>query len=249
MLRFFRQLRKDQFMSDKTRKYILYAMGEIALVVIGILIALQINNWNEERILQNEINTYLSKKVDKLIEDQEQLNQLIEDRIQLFKICHEALNQGLSQMPDQELADLVLEVTVEKRFISALEGDEADNNTNYYSSIKNAQISDLEVDYLNQVELIVFGEQRLNEFSENLEEDLWRGGFFSDNRAYFNAFDEEVEAGAKPMILHEENGLKSLTGIVRRNELMNNRLVRQYRELLSLNQQLVLVTQDYLSGQ
>jgi hypothetical protein len=36
--------------SGSTRKYLLYAVGEIALVVIGILIALQINNWNEERI-------------------------------------------------------------------------------------------------------------------------------------------------------------------------------------------------------
>ena len=49
MLRFFRQLRKDQLMSDKTRKYLLYAVGEIFLVVIGILIALQVNNWNKER--------------------------------------------------------------------------------------------------------------------------------------------------------------------------------------------------------
>ena len=49
MLRFFRQIRKNLLMSDKTRKYLLYALGEILLVVIGILIALQINNWNEYR--------------------------------------------------------------------------------------------------------------------------------------------------------------------------------------------------------
>ena len=54
MLKFFRQLRKDQLMSDKTRKYVLYAIGEIFLVVIGILIALQINNWNENRQLRAE---------------------------------------------------------------------------------------------------------------------------------------------------------------------------------------------------
>jgi len=249
MLRFFRQLRKDQLMSETTQKYILYAMGEIALVVVGILIALQINNWNEDRILRNEINSYLSKKVDKLIEDQEQLNQLIEDRMELFEICHDALNQGLVNMPDRALVDLVLDVTVEKRFISAVDGDETDNNTNYYKRIKDAQISDLEVDYLNQVELIVFAEQRLNEFSENLEGDLWRGGFFSDNTAYFNAFDDEVVAVTEPVILNEGNGLKSLTGIVKRNELINNRLVRQYRELLTMNKQLVLVTQDYLMSQ
>ena len=47
MLHFFRRIRKGLIASSSTRKYLLYAVGEIALVVIGILIALQINNWNE----------------------------------------------------------------------------------------------------------------------------------------------------------------------------------------------------------
>ena len=49
MLTFFRRIRKGLLGSGKTQKYILNALGEIALVVIGILIALQINNWNEWR--------------------------------------------------------------------------------------------------------------------------------------------------------------------------------------------------------
>ena len=49
MLRFFRTLRRKLLEEDKFRKYLLYAVGEILLVVIGILIALQVNNWNEER--------------------------------------------------------------------------------------------------------------------------------------------------------------------------------------------------------
>ena len=49
MLTFLRKLRKSLIESGSTRKYLLYGMGEIALVVIGILIALQINNWNEGR--------------------------------------------------------------------------------------------------------------------------------------------------------------------------------------------------------
>ncbi|MDX1702448.1 MAG: DUF6090 family protein, partial [Melioribacteraceae bacterium] len=47
MLTFFRKIRKKLLGTANTSKYILYAVGEIALVVIGILIALQINNWNE----------------------------------------------------------------------------------------------------------------------------------------------------------------------------------------------------------
>ena len=44
-------------MENKIGKYFKYAIGEIVLVVIGILIALSINNWNQERILRNEEQT------------------------------------------------------------------------------------------------------------------------------------------------------------------------------------------------
>ena len=49
MVNFFRKIRKKMADDNKPIKYARYAIGEIVLVVIGILIALQINNWNEER--------------------------------------------------------------------------------------------------------------------------------------------------------------------------------------------------------
>ncbi len=49
MLRFFRQIRQRLLTDNKFSKYLLYAVGEILLVVIGILIALQVDNWNDER--------------------------------------------------------------------------------------------------------------------------------------------------------------------------------------------------------
>ena len=49
MLRFFRKIRLNVFNQGNLQKYLLYAAGEIFLVVIGILLALQINNWNESR--------------------------------------------------------------------------------------------------------------------------------------------------------------------------------------------------------
>jgi len=49
MIKFFRHIRKSLLMENKTGKYFKYAIGEIVLVVIGILIALSINNWNEQR--------------------------------------------------------------------------------------------------------------------------------------------------------------------------------------------------------
>jgi hypothetical protein len=53
MIKFFRKIRQNLLMENKTGKYFKYAIGEIVLVVIGILIALSINNWNENRKLEN----------------------------------------------------------------------------------------------------------------------------------------------------------------------------------------------------
>ena len=49
MLTFFRRIRKGLLDGGAIRKYVLYAVGEILLVMIGILLALQVNNWNEQR--------------------------------------------------------------------------------------------------------------------------------------------------------------------------------------------------------
>ena len=72
MLRFFRQIRQDLLMSDKTRKYILYAIGEIALVMIGILLALQVNNWNEGNRLKAQEKVYLELIRDDLLLQKEE---------------------------------------------------------------------------------------------------------------------------------------------------------------------------------
>lgn len=50
MNRFFRRIRKQMLSENKVSKYAIYAFGEIVLVVIGILIALQINNWNQQKL-------------------------------------------------------------------------------------------------------------------------------------------------------------------------------------------------------
>lgn len=55
MIKFFRHIRKSLLKENKTSKYFKYAIGEIVLVVIGILIALQINNWNETKQKENKL--------------------------------------------------------------------------------------------------------------------------------------------------------------------------------------------------
>ena len=56
MITLFRRIRQKLIDSGSASKYVLYALGEILLVVIGILIALQVNNWNEKRLNEQELD-------------------------------------------------------------------------------------------------------------------------------------------------------------------------------------------------
>lgn len=68
MIKFFRNIRQNMIKENKVSKYLLYAMGEIILVVIGILIALQINNSNEENKTRTKELHYLQNlKTDLLL--------------------------------------------------------------------------------------------------------------------------------------------------------------------------------------
>ncbi|MCO4823140.1 MAG: hypothetical protein KC469_13815 [Flavobacteriaceae bacterium] len=77
MLKIFRNLRRKLLSDNKTSKYTIYAIGEIFLVVVGILIALQINNWNEIKNNQTITNKYLSGFISDLKKDKTQLESLI----------------------------------------------------------------------------------------------------------------------------------------------------------------------------
>ena len=68
MIKFFRKIRQNLLSEGKTGKYLKYAIGEIILVVIGILIALQINNWNEKKNNNAKIETLF----DQVLQDLEQ---------------------------------------------------------------------------------------------------------------------------------------------------------------------------------
>ena len=70
---------------NKTGKYLKYAIGEIVLVMIGILLALQVNNWNNERLAEKQMRSFLNGIIDDLKSD----TLLFEDRIQFFNNAKE----------------------------------------------------------------------------------------------------------------------------------------------------------------
>ena len=76
MFKFFKGIRFQLLSGNKFKKYLVYAVGEIILVVIGILIALKINNLNSDRLLKlSEIKSYENIK-QQLIDDQKELKKV-----------------------------------------------------------------------------------------------------------------------------------------------------------------------------
>lgn len=78
MIKFFRHIRQRLIRENRFSKYLLYAIGEIILVVIGILIALQVNNWNEVKKVEQSIKDHLVIFKQNLNEDKSQLKTLKE---------------------------------------------------------------------------------------------------------------------------------------------------------------------------
>ena len=111
MINFFRKKRKLLADENKSLKYARYAIGEIVLVVIGILIALQINNWNNNRLEIKEEKNLLAdlqsefKKNDSLLENYDIIR--IDKVLKSHKIL---INYGLKsrQIPKTENIDSIL---------------------------------------------------------------------------------------------------------------------------------------------
>ena len=110
MITLFRRFRQKLIDSGSVTKYLLYAVGEITLVMIGILLALQVNNWNEERkgvieeikilnILQEDLETAKAQSVEYLRGEERNkqvlMNILIADSLEV--ILNSELTDSLFQ--------------------------------------------------------------------------------------------------------------------------------------------------------
>ena len=103
MINFFRKIRKQLADDNKPLKYLRYAIGEILLVVIGILIALQINNWNQVRLERMEEVNAVSRFLADIQVDlndfdfrNEQLNAKEESLLRVKKIFSIGLSSDLN---------------------------------------------------------------------------------------------------------------------------------------------------------
>ena len=100
MIPFFRKIRKQMADDNRPVQYMRYAVGEIVLVVIGILIALQINNWNENRINNIEEKTILKALLTEISENQLILAKDLKSHANVLRLVKE-LSDYISPEPEK----------------------------------------------------------------------------------------------------------------------------------------------------
>jgi hypothetical protein len=93
MIKFFRKIRQNVIREKKVSKYLIYALGEIVLVVVGILLALQINNANENRKEFKKSKDYLAEILKDIVSDTSTINKSINFTSEFIRSEEWALNK------------------------------------------------------------------------------------------------------------------------------------------------------------
>ncbi len=106
MITFFRKIRQKLLSQNRVTQYLTYAIGEVALVMIGILLALQVNNWNETRKAQKAQRDLLSSFLEDLKADSvefenfaDEISNVIEVHDKLYRVKMGALSSNDLENP------------------------------------------------------------------------------------------------------------------------------------------------------
>ena len=92
MIKFFRNIRQKLAYENNISKYSRYAIGEIVLIMIGIFLALQLNNWNETRKKEEQFKSSLEQLYNKITDDAWYFNFLIRENEAIIKTADNMLN-------------------------------------------------------------------------------------------------------------------------------------------------------------
>jgi len=151
---------------NKTSTYFKYALGEIILVVLGILIALQINNWNEARKEDKVLKEYLVKIRSHTIEDLEKLDQISAGRALIAENCKEARKHILDKTEGQNPFVFMSAAVAfaDFYFKPNTGGYDALKNSDYFGKINNTPLDSLLSRYHYLVGEIAQNESSYNEY-------------------------------------------------------------------------------------
>ncbi|MDT0622020.1 DUF6090 family protein [Croceitalea vernalis] len=159
MIKFFRKIRQNLLSEGKTGKYLKYAIGEIILVVIGILIALQINNWNENKKEDKAEIALIEQLINDLEKDAESLETLIPqviDKADVIKQIYFETQNKTSFNESTNYGDLTWQAFAPLFF--------EQRHQLSIDQISNHQISKSILDYFNQQKIVELQIEQTNEY-------------------------------------------------------------------------------------
>lgn len=131
MIKFFKKIRKKMLTENKFSKYVIYAIGEIVLVMIGILLALQVNNWNVDKLDKKQEVKYLSRITLDLQKDLSILETQIEFRKGRL-IGDKKLIQQIKGLPVDDVTELT------KNVVNSLMAEKFTPNNNTYMELSSS---------------------------------------------------------------------------------------------------------------
>jgi hypothetical protein len=154
MIHFLRKIRRSFINSNSIRKYLIYAIGEILLVVVGILIALQVNNWNVGQV-ESKQGSELKEKLYQELLEVDQWNKEIMTGVLLVqeKILKEFLTKG-----DQLNIDIFIIDYQDNKFVKLLSlPTYLTNFTNFYDpnfKLYKAAVSNGTISLIKDIEFV-----------------------------------------------------------------------------------------------
>jgi hypothetical protein len=168
-MKIFRKIRQKYLSENKFRNYFIYAIGEIVLVVIGILIALQINNWNQAKKDDNALKEYLVKIKSHAIEDLYKLDSISRGRTQIAELCKKARTSILDKTEDENLILFMSSgfAFADLYFKPNAGGYEALKNSSYFGKINNTPLDSLLNRYHRLIDEIAASEKSYNDYAKS----------------------------------------------------------------------------------
>jgi hypothetical protein len=193
---------------NKVSKYILYAIGEIILVVIGILIALQINNWNTKKNETIELNGFLINIKKNIVSDLEVLDWIrtFRDSSVIYSKKYLELYHNYKIEDNTNINDIKgwgLNVFRDRYFYSNKSGFDALKNSGYLSKIQTTKLEDYLNAYYFKVDRIIEQEKSMNAFIESMQISI-----YEDNTA--QEFYNFRSSSFGNLSIDEKNKLKQL---------------------------------------
>ena len=173
MIKFFRKIRQKMLTENKFSKYLIYAIGEIVLVVIGILVALSINNWNSAIQDGAILNGYLKNIKKNINFDLINVSEIIDNRDIISKNCEKIIELSQSNLiTSEELLPLLTtrqNIFIEFYFQPDQSGFEALKNSGYLGRLNGTELENKLYQYNYQVKKIAEQEKSMNDFIESME--------------------------------------------------------------------------------